>query len=177
MKAKREYISIKHENKGIKFFTKNGSLRLQKNMGKNAENLVEKYLKTRYPKSKIIRGKQGKKGVGIDIFVQGRAWIEVKWQDKPRYIAIYSRTFVKHLKQKWFFKRYYIYLVYDKKSPKLKIIPPSKIFQDVEIKKLMKIKLGKYWWNLDIVLSPTIHKNIKPIRLFDWFKKHRIRII
>lgn len=38
------------------------------------------------------------------------------------------------------------------KKPKLKIIPPtSKIFKGVDIKKLMKIRFGKYWWNLDVV--------------------------
>ncbi len=155
------------------FFTPSGRLKEKRNMGDFVENLVMKYLQTKYPKNKVIRGKKGQKGVGIDLMIQGRgAWIEVKWQDKPRYIGIYSRTFEKHLKSNWFFKRYYVYLVYDKKSPKLKIIPPSRIFKGVDIKKLMKFKLGEYWWNLDIVLSPKIYKDIEPIKLYDWFKKH-----
>jgi hypothetical protein len=156
------------------FFTKNGSLRKRKDMGDFTEELIMKFLQMKYPKNKVIRGKKGQKGVGIDLMVQGRMWVEVKWQDCPRYIGIYSRTFEKHLKSKWFFKRYYVYLVYDMKEPKLKIIPPSRVFDGVDIKKLMRFKLGKYWWDLEIVLSPKICNDLEPIRLYDWFKKHKI---
>lgn len=144
-----------------------------KEPGKAAERLVEEYLKCKYPDCIVQRARQGKKGSGVDLRVVGREEIDVKWQGSKRYISIYSRTFSRHAKSAHFFKRYRIYVVYEAKNPKLKIIMPSKIFAGINKKKfkaLVKMK-GKYWWNVDIVLSPTILNGIEPIDLKRFFNE------
>jgi len=73
-----------------------------------------------------------KKGVGYDI-KSGNRLIEVKGQAaiKPDFIYLYKRT-LQNLGDD--ILNYYIYLVYDvKNEPKLKILPPRKIFGNIEI--------------------------------------------
>ena len=96
---------------------------LSKNTERRAVEFVMRYEKNQGRSPKDV----GKKKVGYDIKSDGRL-IEVKGQSskRPDYIFLYKQTLNKLGDQ---ILNYYIYLVYDMKNePKLKILPPEKIF-------------------------------------------------
>jgi len=71
----------------------------------------------------------------------GKRCIEVKGQSgpKPEFIYLYKKT-LQNLKDD--ILNYYIYIVYDIKSsnPKLRILPPEKIFGNLEIEPMFLIR-------------------------------------
>lgn len=76
---------------------------------------------------------------GYDI-ESGDRLIEVKGQSaqKPDFIYLYKRTLEKLGDN---ILKYYIYLVYDmKREPKLKILPPEKIFGNIEIDSMFTLR-------------------------------------
>lgn len=79
-------------------------------------------------------------GCGYDI-KSGNRCIEVKGQSskKPDFIYLYKKT-LQNLKDDTL--HYYIYVVYDIQSaqPKLRILPPEKIFGNMEIEPLFLIR-------------------------------------
>lgn len=88
-----------------------------------------------------------KKHLGYDI-KSGDRLIEVKGQKakKPDFIYLYKRTLHKLGDNTL---RYYIYLVYDiKHEPKLKILPPEKIFGNIEIEPMFLLR-GKIFNGLE----------------------------
>ncbi len=101
---------------------------LSKNTERRAVEFVMRYEKNQGRSPKDV----GKKKVGYDIKSDSRL-IEVKGQSsqRPDYIFLYKQTLNKLGDQ---ILNYYIYLVYDMKNePKLKILPPEKIFGNIEI--------------------------------------------
>ena len=83
---------------------------------------------------------------GYDI-KSGSRCIEVKGQSsiKAEFIYLYKKT-LSNLKDE--ILNYYIYIVYDiKRRPKLKILPPEKIFGNLEIEPLFLIR-AKIFKNL-----------------------------
>jgi len=84
---------------------------------------------------------------GYDI-KSGKRYIEVKGQSstKAEFIYLYKKTLM-NLKDN--ILNYYIYIVYDlKNKPKLKILPPNKIFGNLEIEPLFLIR-GKTFKGLE----------------------------
>ena len=76
---------------------------------------------------------------GYDIESDGRL-IEVKGQSaqRPDFIYLYKRTLEKLGDN---VLKYYIYLIYDmKRKPKLKILPPEKIFGNIEIDSMFTLR-------------------------------------
>lgn len=87
------------------------------------------------------------KHLGYDIKSDERL-IEVKGQKakKPDFVYLYKRTLQKLGDNAL---RYYIYLVYDiKREPKLKILPPGKIFGNIEIEPMFLLR-GKIFNGLE----------------------------
>jgi len=134
----------------------------------------KKALKLAQEYEKILNHKPSKKSrTGSDFTTQSK-YIEVKsFEKKSKYLHIYSTIF-KHLsKTKFGFDRYYIYVVFDKKHPKMIIIPPNRIFRGINPRKLFDITLGDYWNYLSVNLSSKIYKGLKIIDLKEFFKKYR----
>jgi len=101
---------------------------LSKNTERRAVEFVMRYEKNQGRSPNDV----GKKKVGYDIKSSSRL-IEVKGQSakKPDNIFLYNQTLNKLGDQ---ILNYYIYLVYDMKNkPKLRILPPEKIFGNIEI--------------------------------------------
>lgn len=118
-----------------------------------------------------------KTSTGCDFVTQSK-YIEVKSysREKPGYIQIYSSIF-KHLnKTVTGHNRYYIYVIYNSTCPKLIIVPPNRIFKGVNTRRLFSMKLGDYWNNLSVNISPKIYKGLKVIDLKSFFSRYGKRI-
>ncbi len=86
-------------------------------------------------------------GCGYDIKSENRC-IEVKGQSmkNPDFIYLYKKTLAKLGADTL---NYYIYVVYDiNNKPKLKILPPEKIFGNIEIEPMFLIR-GKVFRDLE----------------------------
>ena len=92
-----------------------------------------------YERKRRWKASPAKAGSGYDILsVKGKnkKFIEVKGQSaiKPRYVGFHKYTFRKVGQVSEDMEKYFLYIVYNiKKKPKLKIIPSSLIFRNLEI--------------------------------------------
>lgn len=106
-------------------------------------------------------------------FVTKNRYVEVKsFKNKPRYLSIYSSIFEHLSKTKTGYKRYYVYVIYDEKHPKMMIVPPKLIFKGTKVKKIFDIKLGYFWNKMSINISPKIYKGLESIDLRRFLKDH-----